>query len=61
MLDGIFSFFCGIGKHSGMHQNKIVEGSQACGVNKYKNLRQNGEDWPHLNQLVRLDREEYEE
>jgi len=42
-----------------MHRNKIVEGSEARGVNKYKNLRQNGEDWPHLNQRVRLDREEF--
>ena len=47
--------------HNGMHQNKTVEGSQARGVNKYKNLRQNGENWPHLNQRVRLDREEHEE
>jgi hypothetical protein len=44
-----------------MHENKIVDGSQARGVNKYKNLRQNGEDWRHLNQRVSLDREEYEE
>jgi len=44
-----------------MHQNKIVDGSQARGVNKYKNLRQNWDDWRHLNQRVSLDREEYEE
>jgi hypothetical protein len=49
------------GKHNGMHQKKIVDGSQARGVNKHKNLRQNGEDLRHLNQRVSLDREEYEE
>ena len=60
-MDGIFSFVYDVGKHNGMHQNKTVEGSQVRGVNKYKNLIQNGEDWSHLNQHVRLDREEYEE
>jgi hypothetical protein len=44
-------------KQNGMHQNEIVEGSQVRGVNKYKNLRPNEEDWPHLNRRVRLDRE----